>query len=182
MMDEDERPQGTGEQVKQCPFAHDFKNNPGCGYSGVETYCDGSFSDCVARGNERRFGGYIGPDPHDKNSINSIARVLKPTQAIKGEPTEWEVPICWVSGDYPPECGTKTASVRVWEMLGWLATGFAVAGVVLNNNRLWPCFVLWMISNALSAAIHYRRGPKSLLVRDLIFFALAGVGLWQWTR
>jgi hypothetical protein len=75
------------------------------------------------------------------------------------------------------------ADGRRWvEWLGWFATVIAVAGVVLNNFRLWPCFLFWMTSNGISAWIHRRTAVRSLMVRDLIFFALACVGLWQWTR
>lgn len=68
------------------------------------------------------------------------------------------------------------------DRIGWIATVLAVAGVVLNNFRLWPCFLLWIASNGLSAWIHYRTAMRSLMVRDLIFLALAVLGLWQWTR
>ena len=68
------------------------------------------------------------------------------------------------------------------EWLGIAATMLAVAGVLLNNARLWPCFVLWMVSNALTALIHARTRVWSLVARDVIFFVLAAVGLWQWTR
>lgn len=71
---------------------------------------------------------------------------------------------------------------RSIDAVGRIATVMAVAGVILNNARLWPCFLLWIVSNAMSAYIHYRLGPRSLMVRDLIFFTLACVGLWQWTR
>jgi len=75
------------------------------------------------------------------------------------------------------------ADERRWvEWLGWVAMILAVAGVILNNFRLWPCFLLWIGSNGLSAWIHKRTGPRSLMVRDLTFLVLAAVGLWQWTR
>ncbi len=74
------------------------------------------------------------------------------------------------------------ATVRMCEWLGWVATVGAVAGAILNNFRLWPCFVLWGVSNGLSAWIHHKTGLRSLMARDLIFLALAAVGLWQWTR
>jgi hypothetical protein len=38
-----------------CPFQ--FKSRQ-CGYVGPETTCDKSYSDCSARGNSRRFGGF----------------------------------------------------------------------------------------------------------------------------
>ncbi len=68
--------------------------------------------------------------------------------------------------------------------MGWLAMALSVVGVVLNNYRLWPCFLPWIVSNGISAMLHARRGTRiwSLFVRDLIFLALSVVGLWQWTR
>lgn len=68
------------------------------------------------------------------------------------------------------------------DRIGWVATVMSVAGVVLNNFRLWPCFAFWMASNAMSAWIHARTHTRSLLVRDLIFLSLSVLGLWQWTR
>jgi nicotinamide riboside transporter PnuC len=72
--------------------------------------------------------------------------------------------------------------IRLCNSLGWVAMVLAVCGVLLNNARLWPCFVLWIASNGISAYIHHWQGPRSLMIRDLIFLALAIVGLWQWTR
>jgi len=71
---------------------------------------------------------------------------------------------------------------RWCEALGWIALSLSVAGVLLNNAKLWPCFALWILSNGISAYIHHQIGPRSLLIRDLVFLALAVVGLWQWTR
>jgi len=88
-------------------------------------------------------------------------------------------------GGETPDFGwnrVRSWNVRTMDMLGWPATVLAVIGVLLNNFQLWPCFVFWMLSNGLSAWIHRTTGPRSLMVRDLIFFALACVGLWQWTR
>lgn len=76
----------------------------------------------------------------------------------------------------------KYYDARVIEWLGWAAMTLSVTGVMLNNYRLWPCFIFWILSNGMSAWIHHRAGPRSLMVRDLIFLALACVGLWQWTR
>lgn len=47
----------------QCPYAKGFKADPRCGYSGEETDCDGTLTDCVARSNETRYGGFLGLDP-----------------------------------------------------------------------------------------------------------------------
>jgi hypothetical protein len=48
--------------VDQCPYVRHFPSDPRCGYSGLETTCGGTLSDCVARGNETRFGGFMGLD------------------------------------------------------------------------------------------------------------------------
>ncbi len=75
------------------------------------------------------------------------------------------------------------ADERRWlEWIGWIATGLAVMGAVMNNYRLAACFLIWMASNRISAWIHRRTRPRALTIRDLIFFALAAVGPWQWTR
>lgn len=75
-----------------------------------------------------------------------------------------------------------TPIMRAGEYFGWVATALAVVGVLLNNGRLWPCFLFWIASNGISAYIHKRTGLMSLMVRDLIFLGLAFIGLWQWTR
>lgn len=68
------------------------------------------------------------------------------------------------------------------EYIGGAATVLAVAGVVLNNYRLWPCFVLWLASNAATLYVHAKARIWSLAVRDAIFLGLAVHGLYQWTR
>lgn len=80
------------------------------------------------------------------------------------------------------QCDDLLWTMRINEYVGWAAMVLAVIGVVLNNYRLWPCFVLWMASNAMSAWIHGRTGPAALMVRDVVFFGLAACGLWQWTH
>jgi hypothetical protein len=67
------------------------------------------------------------------------------------------------------------------ELLGGLATLVAIAGVILNNCQLWPCFLLWFVSNGLTLWIHYQARIWSLVARDAIFLVLAIVGLIQWT-
>ena len=58
------------------------------------------------------------------------------------------------------------------ELTGLFVTIIAVAGVILNNRKRRLCFILWMVSNILSALIHLYLGPWSLVVRDVIFLAL----------
>ena len=67
------------------------------------------------------------------------------------------------------------------EIIGTITTVIAVAGVILNNRKIRWCFVLWMVSNFLSAVIHINTGVWSLVVRDLIFLVLAieGYRLWR---
>ena len=67
------------------------------------------------------------------------------------------------------------------EIIGTIATIFAVIGVITNNRRLRICFLLWLISNALSGVIHIHAGIWSLLVRDIIFFILAIEGWFKWS-
>ena len=76
----------------------------------------------------------------------------------------------------------KPASNPLTQAVGLIATIVAVAGVAVNNYRLWWCFGLWMVSNSLSMWLHLRAGLWSLAIRDVIFFALCWHGLWLWTR
>lgn len=68
------------------------------------------------------------------------------------------------------------------ELIGAIVTIVAVMGVILNNRKCQWCFVLWMVSNILSAFIHCSIGPRSLVVRDLIFLILAVEGWFLWKR
>ena len=68
------------------------------------------------------------------------------------------------------------------EVVSWLATGIAVTGVVLNNHQSAWCFGFWLVSNSLTACIHLKSRLWGLMVRDLIFLALAVDGWWRWTR
>jgi len=49
--------------AEQCPFAKGFKDDPRCGYDGTETTCDGTLEDCIARGRQTHFDGFMGLDP-----------------------------------------------------------------------------------------------------------------------
>jgi len=68
------------------------------------------------------------------------------------------------------------------ETIGLAATALAVTGVVLNNRKRRECFMLWLVSNSLSLAIHLAAGIWSLALRDAIFLALAVEGLWLWRK
>ncbi|MCJ7483904.1 MAG: nicotinamide mononucleotide transporter family protein [Thermodesulfovibrionales bacterium] len=68
------------------------------------------------------------------------------------------------------------------EIIGIVTTALAVAGVLTNNRKLRVCFLLWMVSNALTAGIHAYLGIYSLLVRDVIFFILAIEGWFKWGK
>ncbi|KKN22334.1 hypothetical protein LCGC14_0916000 [marine sediment metagenome] len=68
------------------------------------------------------------------------------------------------------------------EIIGVFATILAVTGVLANNRRLRWCFIVWMVSNSLTAGIHAYAGIWSLLVRDVIFLALAVEGWRMWKK
>mgnify|MGYP001581333398 FL=1 len=68
------------------------------------------------------------------------------------------------------------------ELLGAVATVLAIVGVILNNRKMTVCFYLWIVSNLLSALIHYDAKVWSLCVRDAIFIFLAIEGIWKWRR
>jgi nicotinamide riboside transporter PnuC len=68
------------------------------------------------------------------------------------------------------------------EIIGLVATGLAVGGVVLNNRKMISCFALWIISNAISAGLHANVGLWSLFLRDGIFIILAIEGWHRWSR
>ena len=66
------------------------------------------------------------------------------------------------------------------ELIGIVATILAIAGVLTNNRRLRVCFLIWIVSNALTAGIHAHAGIWSLCARDVIFFVLAIEGWVKW--
>jgi len=68
------------------------------------------------------------------------------------------------------------------ELIGFTAGALAVLGVVLNNHRLRACFIVWLVSNAITAGLHSYAGLWSLAVRDVIFFALAVHGWVKWGK
>ena len=68
------------------------------------------------------------------------------------------------------------------ETIGWLTTGIALAGVLANNRRLRWCFLVWMVSNAISAGLHAHAGMWALTARDSAFFALAIHGWIAWGK
>ncbi len=65
-------------------------------------------------------------------------------------------------------------------IIGWFATAVALAGVWLNNRRRRACFVMWLVSNAITFAIHAGAGLWPLAARDGAFFILAIHGWWLW--
>lgn len=68
------------------------------------------------------------------------------------------------------------------EVLGTIATALAIGGVILNNRKIIFCFYLWLVSNFITAMIHYNAGIFSLLIRDLIFLVLATEGIYRWRK
>ena len=68
------------------------------------------------------------------------------------------------------------------EIIGAVATVIAIIGVLANNRRLRWCFLFWLISNAMSMAIHMDAGIRSLAVRDAAFFVMAVEGWFLWGK
>jgi len=68
------------------------------------------------------------------------------------------------------------------EIFGIISTTLAVIGVLANNRRLRWCFLVWMVSNGLSLAIHAQAAIWSLLARDAIFLVLAVEGWIKWGK
>jgi nicotinamide riboside transporter PnuC len=66
------------------------------------------------------------------------------------------------------------------ETFGIITTILAVVGVVLNNRMDRKCFWFWIVSNAISCALHIHVGLWSLVVRDAVFLVLAFDGLAKW--
>ncbi len=68
------------------------------------------------------------------------------------------------------------------EGIGVTAAILAIVGVLANNRRLRWCFLLWMLSNAMTGFIHAEAAIWSLLVRDVVFFVLAFEGWSRWGK
>ena len=68
------------------------------------------------------------------------------------------------------------------EIVGTVVLILGASGVLLNNRRLRMCFILWMVSNALSAGIHAYVELWSLMARDVVFLVLAIEGWVKWSR
>jgi phage-related protein len=47
---------------KQCNWVRNFGEDVECKYSGTDLTCTGTYADCYAKGNTRRFGGHFGMD------------------------------------------------------------------------------------------------------------------------
>ena len=76
----------------------------------------------------------------------------------------------------------KTGGLFVREIFGFMVMVLAVFGVVLNNRMNIACFYVWMVSNAISAALHYDSGMMSMCARDVIFMVLAVDGVIRWRK
>ena len=68
------------------------------------------------------------------------------------------------------------------EIVGTVVLIMGVAGVLLNNRKLRICFIVWMVSSALSSGIHAWSGIWSLMARDVVFFILAIEGWYKWGK
>lgn len=68
------------------------------------------------------------------------------------------------------------------ELLGTISMALAVTGVLLNNRKMISCFYVWIVSNFVSAYLHFDSGIYSLLIRDLVFLVLACEGIMKWRK
>lgn len=68
------------------------------------------------------------------------------------------------------------------ELIGIISGIMAVIGVVLNNYKMKVCFIVWLMSNGLSAYCHYDVALSSLFWRDLVFLGLAVHGWLEWRK
>ena len=68
------------------------------------------------------------------------------------------------------------------EIIGFISGVLAVIGVLANNRNLRWCFLVWMVSNAMSLVIHADAGIWSLAIRDAVFLLLAFEGWFKWGK
>ena len=77
---------------------------------------------------------------------------------------------------------SKIINNKSAELIGWVASVLAIAGVLLNNALDRRCFFAWTISNAISGWLHWRKRMWSQMFRDAVFFVLAIAGTIAWAR
>jgi len=68
------------------------------------------------------------------------------------------------------------------EIVGAISAVLAVAGVLLNNRKMIACFYVWIVSNTISACLHFNAELYSLLARDVVFILLAFDGFFRWRK
>ena len=54
------------------------------------------------------------------------------------------------------------------ELTGWAAMAIALVGVWLNNRRRRACFVMWLVSNAITFGIHVAAGMWRINQRCIV--------------
>ena len=64
----------------------------------------------------------------------------------------------------------------------WVATALALAGTVLNCKQIRWCFALWLVTNAMWFAWDVHIGLHNRALMDAVQFALAGWGLYEWSK
>ena len=64
----------------------------------------------------------------------------------------------------------------------FVAVVLAVAGVVFNNYKVRWCFVIWLVSNAITLYYHVDNELGWLAARDVVFCGLAVHGWIVWGR
>lgn len=66
------------------------------------------------------------------------------------------------------------------ETISTVAMILAIVGVWLNNHQRRACFKWWIVSNALTLAVHLAVGLWGMSLRDVVFLALAFHGWKKW--
>jgi len=61
----------------------------------------------------------------------------------------------------------------------WLAVAFAVAGILLNSQKMILCWPAWMLSNLFFGFYFWPRKEKAMLILAVIYFCL---NIFAWTQ
>ena len=66
--------------------------------------------------------------------------------------------------------------------MSWVFTIIALAGTVLNVNKLRLCFILWAIANIGFGVLDFQRGDYGRLLLDIVQLLLAVWGYIYWGK
>ncbi|MBF4474560.1 nicotinamide mononucleotide transporter [Methanobacterium formicicum] len=66
------------------------------------------------------------------------------------------------------------------DFIYWILTGLGLIGVILNIRHDRRCFFIWLLSNAGFAIQTYIYGVWNMTILFVIYFILAGWGVYSW--